>query len=89
MSAWYTEGGTSSSDTAHRNIRLMWSIRWLTTLRQRAFFVWRSLTGSHFPFHSASPWAECPSRWRKRLSPYSLLIGGAFYAAYLLWVFRG
>jgi cation:H+ antiporter len=25
-------------------------------------------------------------KWRKRLSPYSLLAGGAFYAIYLLWV---
>lgn len=26
--------------------------------------------------------------WRKRLSPYSLLLGGLFYAVYLVWVLR-
>src|SRR5262249_3256232 len=33
---------------------------------------------------SATVWAEM--MWRKRLSSYSLLVGGAFYAAYLGWV---
>jgi cation:H+ antiporter len=26
--------------------------------------------------------------WRKRISAYSLLVGGLFYAAYLAWIFR-
>lgn len=34
---------------------------------------------------SATVWAEM--MWRKRLSPYSLLSGGVFYIAYLVWVF--
>ena len=34
---------------------------------------------------SATVWAEM--MWRQRLSPYSLLIGGIFYALYLFWVF--
>jgi cation:H+ antiporter len=35
---------------------------------------------------AATAWAEM--MWKKRLSPYSLLIGGLFYAAYLFWVFK-
>lgn len=34
---------------------------------------------------SATAWAEMT--WRKRLSPYSLLLGGVFYAGYLAWLF--
>ena len=33
---------------------------------------------------AATVWAEM--MWKKRLSPYSLLIGGLFYAVYLYWV---
>jgi cation:H+ antiporter len=33
---------------------------------------------------AATAWAEMT--WKKRLSPYSLLLGGIFYAAYLIWV---
>ena len=34
---------------------------------------------------SATVWAEM--MWRKRLSPYSLLVGGLFYILYLFWLF--
>lgn len=34
---------------------------------------------------SGTAWAEMT--WKKRLSPYSLLLGGAFYVAYLCWLF--
>jgi len=33
---------------------------------------------------SATVWAEM--MWKKRLSPYSLLVGGLFYVVYLFWV---
>jgi len=35
---------------------------------------------------AAVAWAEMT--WKKRLSPYSLLLGGAFYLVYLAWIFR-
>ena len=35
---------------------------------------------------SATVWAEM--MWRKRISPYSLMIGGFFYVLYLYWVLR-
>ncbi len=30
----------------------------------------------------------CEMMWRKRMSAYSLLVGGLFYVVYLLWIFR-
>ncbi len=35
---------------------------------------------------SATVWGEM--MWRKRLSPYSLLVGGIFYVVYLAWALR-
>ncbi len=34
---------------------------------------------------AATVWGEM--MWRKRISAYALLMGGAFYAAYLVWIF--
>lgn len=34
---------------------------------------------------AGTAWADL--KWRKRLSPHSLLLGGLFYAVYLYWIF--